>query len=128
VKHLQAVLIALGSSLVASALILQSHRAIAIGILLGTFLVFFVGLHLAARGALPGRPQLATKFIAAQWLGLVGLAVLAGGVPLWLSALLPKRRFRRDGHRGVDQREPRRLVGRLPKQRPSRRVVAKYGS
>jgi hypothetical protein len=56
VKHLQAVLIALGSSLVASALILQSHQAIAIGIPLETFLVFFVGLHLAARWALPGRP------------------------------------------------------------------------
>ena len=90
VKHLQAVLIAIGSSLVASALILQRYQAIAIGIPLIMFLVFFVGLHLAARRALPKRPRLATKFVGAQWLGLVGLAVLAGGVPLWLAALLPK--------------------------------------
>jgi hypothetical protein len=90
VKHLQAVLIALGSSLVASALILQRYQAIAIGIPLIMFLVFFVGLDLAASRALPTRPRLATKFVGTQWLGLVGLGVLAGGVPLWLAALLPE--------------------------------------
>lgn len=81
--------IALGSSLIASALILKRGQALAIGVPLALAAVSIL-LHIAAHLALPKRPKLATRFIGAEWPGLVGLGALLGGVTLWLAALLPK--------------------------------------